>query len=437
LEVLSYLGEPLPTNLDKEAIYRELIATEECLQQISSSSWDTIPAMKDPLKIKAMHFLNLSFRPSYFQGSLFFVVSSCRMVRLTLSHGLSIYSAMGIAGMASAYTAAVRNYTKGYKLGKLALAFNTSPKLLGEISLIVTNVPSVFKEPIQALLPTALENYKMALKRGDINTACWNSVFYVIRAFFSGSPLISLNKELSVVFRQLSRYNLVRHYLSLIPISNAMTNLSGEPQSSVMLNSIKGYEDNEKSLREAFKKKDIALCEVIVTFQIAEHFLFRRIDMAEKVVRQYQEFFDMQLDSQVKFIFIYRTFYSGLVAFHCFRETQDNYWMDRGMNVMREMEILTKECKWNFENKMLLLNAEYHFSIGDFDKATEEYYLSVRSSHAHRFIHEEAVANELAGYFQLARGRKDLSINLMTQARECYQTWGAVRKAETLQNDEE
>ena len=54
LEVLSYLGEPLPTNLDKEAIYRELIATEECLQQISSSSWDTIPAMKDPLKIKAM-----------------------------------------------------------------------------------------------------------------------------------------------------------------------------------------------------------------------------------------------------------------------------------------------------------------------------------------------------------------------------------------------
>ena len=49
-----FLANPNPTNLDKEAIYRELIATEECLQQISSSSWDTIPAMKDPLKIKAM-----------------------------------------------------------------------------------------------------------------------------------------------------------------------------------------------------------------------------------------------------------------------------------------------------------------------------------------------------------------------------------------------
>ena len=76
--------------------------------------------------------------------------------------------------MASAYTAAVRNYTKGYKLGKLALAFNTSPKLLGEISLIVTNVPSVFKEPIQALLPTALENYKIALKvTQSMCLVCW------------------------------------------------------------------------------------------------------------------------------------------------------------------------------------------------------------------------------------------------------------------------
>ena len=69
-----------------------------------------------------------------------------------------------MAGLAYAYTAMLRNYTEGYKLGKLALALNKSPKLVGEISIAVACHVCVFKEPIQALLPTILENYKIALK---------------------------------------------------------------------------------------------------------------------------------------------------------------------------------------------------------------------------------------------------------------------------------
>ena len=229
----------------------------------------------------------------------------------------------------------------------------------------------------------------------------------------------------------MSRYNLIRHYLSIIPVSNAIANLSGEPQHPFWDAAI-GYESNEKNLSESFVKKDLALCEIIVTLEIAEHFMFRRIDMAAKFVRQYQEFFDRSGGMQVKFIFIYRMFYSGLVAFNLFRETQDQYWMNLGKDTISQMETWMNECKWNFENKLLLLNAEYHFSIGDFDKATEEYRLSTFSAHAHRFFHEEAIANELAGYFQSERGRKGASISLMKQAKECYLTWGASRKAEAL-----
>ena len=54
LNILSYLGEPLSMNLDKVAIHRELLDIQDCMQRISMSSWDTMLAMKDPLKIKAM-----------------------------------------------------------------------------------------------------------------------------------------------------------------------------------------------------------------------------------------------------------------------------------------------------------------------------------------------------------------------------------------------
>ena len=54
VNILSFLGEPLSMNLDKIAIHRELLDIQDCMQRISMSSWDTMPAMKDPLKIKAM-----------------------------------------------------------------------------------------------------------------------------------------------------------------------------------------------------------------------------------------------------------------------------------------------------------------------------------------------------------------------------------------------
>ena len=262
-------------------------------------------------------------------------------------------------------------------------------------------------------------------------TACINSLGYSVQGLLSGTPLTQLHKEVNIFFRNMSRYNLIRDYLTIIPVSNAITNLSGEPQHPFWDAAI-GYECNEKNLSESFAKNDIFLCETIVTLEIAEHFIFRRIDMAAEFVRQYQKFFDQDCGMHPKFICIYRMFYSGLVAFNYFRETKDQYWMNLGTVAIKEMEAWAKECKWNFENKLLLLNAEYHFSIGLFDKATEEYHLSISSAHAHRFFHEEAIGNELAGYFQSERGRKDASISLTKQAKECYLSWGAFRKAEAL-----
>jgi len=264
-----------------------------------------------------------------------------------------------------------------------------------------------------------------------MHSACALAMSYVCRAFFSGSHLASFHKELAVFCHQMSRHNQIRPYVVLVSVSNAIVNLSGEPAPGFCDN-VSNYEDNEENLSQAIKKQDIALCEVILTIQIAENVIFRRIDLAEKIVRQYQDFIDLHAGGIIKRISIIRTFYSGLVAFQCFRETNDRYWMDQGMKAIKVMEIWTNECNWNFENKMLLLNAEYHFSIGDFDKATEGYHLSLISSRKHRFLCEEAIANELAAYFHLKKGMEDLSSQFMKRAIKCYQSWGAVKKAETL-----
>jgi hypothetical protein len=64
--------------------------------------------------------------------------------------------------------------------------------------------------------------------------------------------------------------------------------------------------------------------------------------------------------------------------------------------------------------------------------AEKLYDAAILSSKAHKFVNEEALANELAGYFYLETGRTKRSEQYFSRAFEKYNEWGAVAKANTL-----
>ena len=103
-----------------------------------------------------------------------------------------------------------------------------------------------------------------------------------------------------------------------------------------------------------------------------------------------------------------------------------------GQHAIEKFGHWTTECKWNFENNLLLLKAEHNFAIGELEAAKEYYHLSIASARSHHFVHEEAIAGELASLFHLKTGNKDLSDDLLKQSVACYQSWGACAKADAL-----
>jgi hypothetical protein len=60
------------------------------------------------------------------------------------------------------------------------------------------------------------------------------------------------------------------------------------------------------------------------------------------------------------------------------------------------------------------------------------YDAAILSSKTHKFVNEEALANELAGHFYLERGKRNRSVHYFSQALEKYKEWGAVAKVNTL-----
>src|SRR5438874_13447695 len=70
----------------------------------------------------------------------------------------------------------------------------------------------------------------------------------------------------------------------------------------------------------------------------------------------------------------------------------------------RQLEIWAANCPENFENRAALVGAEIARIDGRELDAEHLYEQAIRSAHANAFVHNEALANELAAGFYAARG---------------------------------
>lgn len=99
----------------------------------------------------------------YQQKSRYYPLVACRMATNTLQYGLHQNSALGICSLALAYATVFRDMSVGYKLGKYALSI-TSNKNMPDVYMTHFGMISVWKEPIQAVLPDLLKAYNTGLK---------------------------------------------------------------------------------------------------------------------------------------------------------------------------------------------------------------------------------------------------------------------------------
>jgi PAS domain S-box-containing protein len=98
----------------------------------------------------------------------------------------------------------------------------------------------------------------------------------------------------------------------------------------------------------------------------------------------------------------------------------------------RQLEEWSESCPENFENRAALVGAEIARLEGRVVEAMDLYEQTIRSAHANGFVHNEALANELAARFYLARGFEKVGRTYLREARHCYLRWGATGKVRQL-----
>ncbi|SDT50296.1 trifunctional serine/threonine-protein kinase/ATP-binding protein/sensor histidine kinase [Bradyrhizobium canariense] len=100
----------------------------------------------------------------------------------------------------------------------------------------------------------------------------------------------------------------------------------------------------------------------------------------------------------------------------------------------RQFEVWATNCPSNFENRAALVGAEIARIEGREIDAERLYERAIRSAHDYGFIHNEALANELASRFYAARGFEKIARVYLQEARYGYLRWGADGKVRQLEH---
>lgn len=98
----------------------------------------------------------------------------------------------------------------------------------------------------------------------------------------------------------------------------------------------------------------------------------------------------------------------------------------------RQLEVWATACPDNFENRAALVGAEIARIEGRALDAEHLYEHAIRSAQTHGFVHNEALANEVAARFYAARGFKKIAHAYLQDARYAYIRWGADGKVRQL-----
>ena len=93
------------------------------------------------------------------------------------------------------------------------------------------------------------------------------------------------------------------------------------------------------------------------------------------------------------------------------------------------MSAWARQAPDNYHPKFHLVEAERFSILGDDENAIEHYQRAIETAQAQQFIHDEALANELAAGYWQRKGRPAFAEPFLRRAHACYTLWGCYAKA--------
>ncbi|KAL7533852.1 hypothetical protein ACHAXR_005484 [Thalassiosira sp. AJA248-18] len=442
LAILLRLGEEFPPQANLFVVLKTLSELRPILANITKDQMKSLPSMNDSTKLQAMKFLSMLCTLSVMCAPMLLPLLSCRMMRLTLDYGFCHDSIIGLAMTGHSLFLFTDDMELAYRVGKVGEYLREeSPNrhsIRSRLSLIWEGGLRAVMEPAQAIIAIYPSLYDSAMLVGDV-VSLWCVILMLKRRpwvilftnsailqegamfcrlmfcailLYMGEDLGSLPKHLDLCTQQSAKCHQHATLHLSMALRHAFICLSGKGN----VTQIKTYVE----LNEIGEQTNNALILLYVFMsQIFSSFWFRDYFAVVKLCE------NRPLPNHKRAFDVMRYFYEGIASLSIARRTHQPRLRIIGEDTVKNMSNWALVNEWNFLNKSQLLKAELHYLNRDYQSAEDAYNASIKSAREHKFIHEEALANELYGIFCIENKMTGKGIEQLHIAVDKYKQWGA------------
>jgi PAS domain S-box-containing protein len=432
LKCLSLFGIDIPAHATGEQVQAEYEAVWQSLQGRTIENLIDLPLMTDPDLQAAMQLLSVLTPPAYFTNLNLFSLLVCRMVNLSMQHGVSGAAAHAYAILGHILGPVFHRYTEGYRFASLACDLVEKHGFIAYHAKVyhAMGLAAQWTQSITTAIEFNRATIRTAIETGDLTFACYSMCQCVHELLLRNDPLDTVwrESETSLDFARKAGFRdmadvIVSHQRFIAAMQGRTATFSsfGDAQFDeaafeaqltgdriptmiclywiVKLKTRFLSGDYAEALAAAGKAKEL-LWASAVWIQLLDYFYYTALTVAAL-------YENATADEKIE--------WRNLLIAHCeqLREWAENF-------------------PPTFGDKCELVSAEFARIEGrDFD-AMRLYEQAIRAARENSFVQNEALAYELAGRFHAARGFDDIAHLYLRKARYCYLRWGADGKVRQL-----
>ncbi|MEG4248775.1 AAA family ATPase [Microcoleus sp. Pol10D4] len=435
IEALKMLGVYIPRTPQKLKILKEIFLTKLALRNKQIEDLLELPPMADPNKIAVLRIL-MNMSPATFVAAPdMFPLIVFKMVTLSLKYGNAPLSSFGYANYGLLQCGVLGDMDAGYRYGQMAQAllerFHTNLHN-SQISLIFNGLIRHWSEGGRASFTGLIEGIQSGLETGDVSNACYCASFYSNYIFLSGEPLDSVETKQNQYIQMLLNYqNEIMIYQAKVG-AQAVLNLQGKTANNCLLT---GEEFNEETMLPALRESQNNLVLFVVyLYKSWLNYLFKDYAKSAENAATASNYSEGAMSSM--YVPIHNFYYSlALLALYpTASKIEQKKHLKKVASLQKKMKHWALNSPGNYQHKYDLVEAEKARVLGQSEKAAQYYDLAVKGASNHEYIHEEALANELAAEFYLDNGRNKVAQTYLIDAYYGYIHWGATAKVKHLES---
>ncbi|MEO1378032.1 MAG: GAF domain-containing protein, partial [Cyanobacteria bacterium J06635_10] len=429
LDVLVFLGINIPTELQKIQAEIELLRQEIAFPTEEIANLATLEVVKNEEKLAAIRILTNASSAAYIANPTIFPAIVLHTVRQCIKYGHSPLAASAYSWYGALLCGIYNEIEAGYEFGKLSLLllekFNAHT-----LAAKVSNMFNVFIRPWKehvknaiAYLPQAIQS---GFENGDIEYAFYAAVHYCNYFFYSGSPLSKVRQAQERYLPEIVKAQYGFHEDFLRINQQVVVNLLGETDKPQYLQG--SVLNGEDCLSQWLQNNIVFLVLCFYEAQTRLAYLFGdnigAIEAGEKAWQYRQAAMGTLYVSEHNFYYSLALLANGKLT---------SLEFDRVAANQSQLKTWVEFCPSNFQHKYDLVEAERHHILGEKTQAIELYDKAIAAAKANEYLHEEALANELAAKFYLNWGKNKVAAGYMQEAYYCYTRWGAKAKTDDLE----